>query len=78
MDALRYVAMSRPEASKPPTDEERKFIEMEKRDPASAREWKDWERKCALRSQKNPLGDAFAEDTDGPKDLPGAQYDWSD
>lgn len=78
VEAIRYVAMSRPESAKPMTDDEAKFRQMEKLDPATAKEWRDYERKFALRNQKNPLRDAFTDDSDGPLDLTTKKYDWYD
>lgn len=54
VDALRYIIMTRPEPSKNEETDD-KFVAMEKKDPASAREWKHWDARLRAR-QLNSKG----------------------
>lgn len=54
VDAARYLVMTRPQPSKNEEAED-KFAEMEKKDPATAREWKHWDARLRAR-QLNSKG----------------------
>jgi hypothetical protein len=60
VEAIRYVIMSKPEASKVGIDENAdKYYEMEKKDRGAAAEWREMERRRTARAGKgkNPLLD---------------------
>lgn len=82
VEALRYAAMEHPEPSKIVGVEDAKFIAMEKKDPATAREWRDWERRLAARKGgKAALREMDTEEDFGPKELnasPLTRYDFND
>lgn len=82
VEALRYAAMEHPEPSKASEVEDAKYIELEKKDPASAREWRAYERRIALRkSGKTALRDMDCDDSDGLVDRLGdlvTKYDFND
>ena len=83
VEALRYAAMEHPEPSKIVGVDDAKYIAMEKADPATAREWRELDRRRAARmSGKTALKDMDSDDS-GPVDLslsgvPQTKYDWSD
>lgn len=59
-EALRYVVMSRPQPSDAAVPDD-KFLEMEKKDPGAAREWRAWDARLRAR-MLNQKGDrALAE-----------------
>jgi hypothetical protein len=64
VEALRYAAMEHPEPSKGVDISEAKYIEMEKRDPATAREWREYDRRMAMRAKsgKTSLREMDSED----------------
>ena len=81
VEALRYAAMEHPEPSKIVGVEDAKFIEMAKKDLATANEWRELDRRRALRTStgKNALRDA---DYDGDglvrhEDMLTGKYDWN-
>jgi hypothetical protein len=82
VEAARYGAMEHPEPSKVCGVEDAKFIEMEKKDPASAREWRQYAARIAARKGgKAALRDMDSDDEFGPREINGApntRYDWSD
>lgn len=85
VEAYRYGAMEHPDPSKEIPQDEEKYKEMEKRDPATAREWREYDRRVAMRknSGKSSLRDMDAEEglgdrNDGLNAPPNTKYDWGD
>src|SRR5579872_571452 len=82
VEALRYCAMEHPEPSKISGIEDAKFIEMAKKDPATAAEWREYsKRRAARRGTKAALRDMDTEDDAGFKELnvpPNTRYDWAE
>ena len=80
VEALRYAAMEHPEPSKAVSDEEAKYVALEKTDPGAAAEWRALERKRAIRNahKKNALLGMDDEDSGGvPREVAdGGHYDW--
>ena len=82
IEAIRYGVMTLPEPAKVTGEKEAKYIAMEKRDPATAREWREYDRRIAARKG----GKAVLRDMDGEEDgaqrepfsTPVTKYDWSD
>ena len=76
VDAFRYVAMTRPEASKE-AQTEVDFEAMGKIDPLSAKEWKDYDRRIQERQGRMNGSLALREaDMDCEMEHRGA-YDWT-
>lgn len=82
IEALRYGVMTLPEPAKITGQEEAKYIEMEKRDPATAREWREYDRRIAARKGgRAALRDMDSDDETRLVDrfgAPIAKYDWND
>jgi hypothetical protein len=82
VEAYRYVAMTKPEPSKMAEAMEEKYRAMEKRDPATAREWKAYDQRMAARKGgKTALRDMDLDDAVTPVDNLGertGKYDWAD
>ena len=82
VEALRYAAMEHPEPSKTVDMEDAKYIEMAKKDPATAREWRQWEQRLAARKGgKTALRDMDSDEEFGPRELnavPNTRYDFHD
>lgn len=79
-EALRYVVMTRPEPSKG-QEQDDKFLEMEKKDPATAREWRNWDSRLHARMLDRKGGKQLlemdAEETEILDSGPGlGKYDW--
>ena len=68
IEAIRYGVMTRPEPSKVGGVEDAEFIEMEKKDPGSAAEWRQLARRRAVRQglKNNPLLNMDSNDDDTP------------
>lgn len=80
VEAYRYVAMDRPEPSKVADAQEEKYRQMEKRDPATAKEWRAYDARLAARKGgKTALRDMDSDDSIESV-LPeyGGHYDWND
>lgn len=82
VEALRYGAMAHPEPSKIGGFAEDKYFEMEKKDPGAAKEWRNWDKRMALRQGgKSALRYADSEGDDNLserfKEL-NQKYDWND
>lgn len=80
VEAVRYVIMTRPEASSY-TDQDDKFTAMEKKDPTTAKEWKAWDRRLRSRmlNQKgqNALIEMDSEEGASPTDdVKLGKYEW--
>lgn len=82
IDALRYAAMEHPEPSKIVGVEDAKYVAMEKADPGTAREWREWDRRMAARKGgKAALREMDSDEDFGPKELnasPLTKYDFND
>lgn len=82
VEALRYAAMEHPEPSKIVGVEDAKYIEMEKKDPGTAREWRQWDLRLAARKGgKAALREMDSDEDFGPKELnasPLTKYDFND
>lgn len=82
VEALRYAAMEHPEPSKIVGVEDAKWIAMEKIDPASAKEWRAYEKRIAARKGgKTALRDMDSEEATSIVDQFGApvtKYDWNE
>lgn len=80
VEAYRYVAMDKPEPSKASDGQDEKYRKMEKMDPATAREWKEYDRRRAImKGGKGALRDMDSDDSFESR-LPeyGGRYDWND
>ena len=82
IEAKRYGVMTLPEPSKITGDDEAKYVEMAKRDPATAKEWKAWDQRMAQRAGgKTALRDMDCDEDTRLVDQFGdliTKYDWSD
>lgn len=82
VEALRYAVMEHPEPSKIVGVEDAKYVAMEKADPATAREWREWDRRLAARKGgKAALREMDSEEDFGSKELnssPNTKYDFAD
>lgn len=83
VEAIRYGVMTLPEPAKLTGVEEAKYIEMEKRDPATAREWREFDRRMAARAKggKTTLREMDSEDAGAVQQDPFAtpgKYDLRD
>lgn len=83
VEALRYAAMEHPEPSKVGGSDESKYFEMEKKDPATAKEWREYDRRIAARAQhgKITLRDMDTDESSAPLDFAlksKGRFDWED
>lgn len=83
VEAIRYGVMTLPEPAKLVDAKEEKYREMEKKDPATAREWRAYDRRIAARKgTKTALKDMDSDDDmRGVDDLGDpilSKYDWND
>jgi hypothetical protein len=82
VEAIRYGVMTLPEPAKISDQNEDKYTEIEKKDPATAREWRQYDRRIAARKGgKDALRDMDNDEDLPVKDVLGSpvtKYDWSD
>lgn len=83
IEAIRYGVMALPEPSKFTGGPDDKYVEMEKKDPASAREWREYDRRVEARAAhgKITLRDMDCEDGGSGRPDPLAKpgkFDWKD
>ena len=82
VEALRYVIMTKPEASKIGEDLGDKWLNLEKIDRGAAEEWRALDRKRAIRqgAKHNALKDMDREDDDrglrGEEEFPHRETKW--
>lgn len=75
VEAIRYVVMTRPEPSKDEAPDD-KFAEMEKIDPAAAREWRHWDARLRSRMISQKGGRGLAEmDSEEDYENPTGKFD---
>jgi hypothetical protein len=80
VETIRYIGMEHPEPSKICGIEDAEFIEMEKKDRATASEWRELHRRRALNASKksNALQGMDSDDGCTPQQdfLSRGKYDW--